>query len=63
MDIHPTGDGIKKRKNALSSCNAFFLSDQNPPSLHRDLILIVCGLDVSGGLKYLLFNKIVFYAD
>ena len=25
MDSPPTGDGIKKRKNALSSCNAFFI--------------------------------------
>ena len=25
MDSPPTGDCIKKRKNALSSCNAFFI--------------------------------------
>ena len=25
MDSPPTGDGMKKRKNALSSCNAFFI--------------------------------------
>jgi hypothetical protein len=25
MDSPPTGDGIKNRKNALSSCNAFFI--------------------------------------
>ena len=25
MDSPPTGDGIKKRKNALSSYNAFFI--------------------------------------
>jgi hypothetical protein len=25
MDSPPTRDGIKKRKNALSSCNAFFI--------------------------------------
>ena len=55
----PTGDGIKNRKNALSSCNAFFILGD------RLAFSSLFSMRESVGLRgfYNVFQLTVFYAS
>ena len=58
MDSPPTGDCIKKRKNALSSCNAFFILGDRLGIL---LPLLIEDEGWGRGGFYNIFQLTVFY--